>query len=67
MSGQHSGKRKKLSSPSSNEDIFKSMIEHDFQGGKNLMCFSAFYIKVTIWQSQSNLGHVSENIKPKHL
>ena len=59
--------RNSLRTPSNNEDIFKSMIEHNFQGGKNLMCFSAFYIKVTIWQSQSNLGHVSENIKSKHL
>lgn len=59
MGGRHFSKRKKM--------FFKAKIENDFLGGKNIMCFSAFYIKVTIWQSQSNLGHASENIKPKHL
>lgn len=67
MGGRHFRKRKKCSSPSSNEDVFKAKIECDFIGGKNIMCFSVFYIRVTIWQAQSNLGHVSENTKPKHL
>lgn len=51
----------------SNEDVFKAKIEYDFLDGKNIMCFSAFYFRVTIWQSQRNLGHISENIKHEHL